>query len=54
MHNIIKKGEIYQEPKSLVVWVGGPGFSFLFGSCEVDGGRGDLSGGVDGGKSFAS
>ena len=31
-NNIIKKGEIYQKPKSLVVWEGRPDFSFLFKS----------------------
>ena len=40
--HIIEKGEIYQKPKSLVVWEGRPDFSFLFKSCEIDRSQGRL------------
>ena len=40
--HIIKKGETYQKPKSLVVWEGRPDFSFLFKSCEIDRSQGRL------------
>ena len=40
--HIIKKGEIYQKPKSLVVWEGRPDFSFLFKNCEIDRSHGRL------------
>ena len=49
--HIIKKGEIYQKPKSLVVWEGRPDFSFLFKSCEILEVRGDLSINVENKKS---
>ena len=49
--HIIKKGEIYQKPKSLVVWEGRPDFSFLFKSCEILEVRGDLSISVENKKS---
>ena len=32
---MIKKGEIYQKPKSSVVWEERPNFSFPFKSCEI-------------------
>ena len=40
--HIMKKGEIYQKPKSLIVWVGRPDFCFLFKSCEIDISQGRL------------
>ena len=40
--HIIKKGEIYQKPKTLIVWVGEPYFPFLFKSCEIDISQGRL------------
>ena len=54
--HIIKKGEIYQKPKSLVVWVGEPDFSFLFKRCEIelDSSQGDLCSNVENKKSFTS
>ena len=39
--HIIKKGEIYQKPKSLVVWGRGD-LTFLFKSCEIDKSQGRL------------
>ena len=50
--HIIKKGEIYQKPKSSVVWEGRPDLSFLFKSCEILEGRGDLSINVEDKKSL--
>ena len=41
--HIIKKGEIYQKPKALIVWVGRPEFPFLFKSCEIDKSQGRLT-----------
>ena len=40
--HIIKKGEICQKPKSLVVWEGRPDFSFLFKNREIDRSQGRL------------
>ena len=53
--HIIKKGEICQKPKTLIVWIGEPDFPFLFKSCEIDiEVRGDLSSNVENKKSFTS
>ena len=49
MHHIYN---IYQKPKSLVVWEGRPDFSFLFKSCEILEVRGDLSINVEDKKSL--
>ena len=57
LRNIVKKVtkisiiQIYQKPKSLVVWEGRPDFSFLFKSCEILEVRGDLSINVENKKS---
>ena len=40
--HIIKKGEIYQKLKSLVVCEGRPDFYFLFKSCEINRSQGKL------------
>ena len=40
--HLIKKGEIYQKPKTLIVWVGRPDFPFLFKSYEIDRSQGRL------------
>ena len=34
--HIIKKGEIYQKSKTLIVWAGETDFPFIFKSCEID------------------
>ena len=49
---IFKYNNIYQKPKSSVVWEGRPDFSFLFKSCEILEVRGDLSINVEDKKSL--